>query len=146
MVAPMTRALRQFPWGAEGWRGRGTVNTRASEARTSLVSRIPSFPHPPPHDSIICVGEGFTFVCIFFICVCTLFVWWDKDRRGDAGGLGLVDKTSLQLGTRTGLFQFMLLPGTMQNERLQCLEEEKCVAIRLWSALALDTHVLEGSR
>lgn len=130
-------------------RGRGIVNRRASEARTSLVSRIPSFPHPPPHFSIICVGEGFTFVCIFFICVCTLFVWWDKDRRGEPGGLGLVDKTSLQLGTRTGLFQVILLPGTIQNERLQWLEE-KCVAIRLWSALSLayaaasDTHVLEG--
>jgi hypothetical protein len=50
-----------------------------------------------------------------------------------------VDKTSLQSRTRTGLFQLVLLAGTIQSVRLQCLEE-KCVAIRLSYASALGTR------
>lgn len=149
MVAPMTRTLRQFPWGAEG--EEGPWNSEQKSIGGAHVSCLSYTLLSPPSTALLynLCRRGFYFCVYFFICVCTLFVWWDKDRRGEAGGLGLVDKTALQLGTRTGLFQFILLPRTIQNERLQCLEE-KCVAIRLWSALslpyaaALDTHVLVG--
>lgn len=97
-------------------RGRGTVNRRASEARTSLVSCIPSFPPPPTVLLYNLCRRGFYFcVCIFFICVCTLFVWWDKDRKGEALGLGTLDKTSLQLGASAGLWRLVQFPATIRD-------------------------------
>lgn len=81
----------QFPWGTEG--GEGPWN---SEQKSIGDAHVPCL--SPPSTALLynLCRRGFYFcVYFFFICVCTLFVWWDKDRKGEAGGLGQVDKTSL---------------------------------------------------
>ena len=67
-------------------RGHGTVNRRASEARTSLVSPSYAPLHPSLLHSFIYVGEGYTFVYIFlFVCVHYLF---GETRIGTFAGRG----------------------------------------------------------
>ena len=122
-------------------RGDGTVNRRASEARTSVVSRLPPpLPFLPiAAYCVICVGEGFTFVYVFFVfvCVCVHYLFGETRTVRKRLGVGSASRTRHCCSVWNKGGRVAVRAGAWPN--VQCIEE-KCAlsycaqAVSIWKS------------